>query len=149
MSRGSDAEATLGFLRTLWRLDHALNQASKRMTMSLGVTAEQRLLIRCVGRRPGITAGELATELHLDPGTISATLRRLEQRTLITRRRDPRDHRRVIVALTRAGAALDRPARGTVEDAVARLARAAPRDLAAARRVLGVLGERLERSSRP
>src|SRR5690349_8334762 len=25
MSRGSDAEATLGFLRTLWRLDHALN----------------------------------------------------------------------------------------------------------------------------
>lgn len=139
-----DAARTLDFLRTLWRLDHALNRISKQLTTSLGITAEQRLLIRCVGRRPGISAGELATELHLDPGTISATVARLQRRRLVTRRRDPHDRRRVIVALTPAGAALDRPMRGTIEDAIARSGAAAPRDLAAARRLLEALCDRLE-----
>ena len=56
----------IDFLRLIWRLDHALQQASKRMQSSLGVTGPQRLVIRIVGRFPGLTAGQLAEILHVE-----------------------------------------------------------------------------------
>lgn len=111
----------LEFLQHLWHLNHALERLSSRMERTLGITAQQRLVIRCVGKYPGMTPGQLACVLHLDPGTVSAALRRLERRGALVRRRDPRDKRRVTLGLTAAGRALDRPAAGTVEHAVERL----------------------------
>jgi DNA-binding MarR family transcriptional regulator len=52
------------------------------------------------------TVGELGTRLHLDSGTLTPLLKRLEHLGLVTRRRDPDDERRVLVALTAAGLAL-------------------------------------------
>jgi DNA-binding MarR family transcriptional regulator len=123
---GDDAEdfplePTLEFMRKLWQLNHALERLSSRTEAALGITAQQRMIIRCVGRYPGMTAGQLAGVLHLDPGTISAALRRIEQKGLIERRRDPRDKRRVTLGLTPRGRLLDRPSAGTVERAVGRL----------------------------
>lgn len=114
-------DPALEFLQRLWALNHALERLSNRMEKRLGVTAQQRLLIRCVGASPGITPGQLATLLHLDPGTISASVARLEKRKLVVRRRDPEDSRRVTIALTKAGRALDVPTPGTVQAAVERL----------------------------
>lgn len=119
----------LDTLRRLWRLDHALAQLSRRMERTLGVTGQQRLIVRCIGKYPGINAGQLAGLLHLDPGTVSAALRRLEARALVERRRDPKDKRRVALGLTAAGHALDQPRLGTVEHAVeALLAELSPRE---------------------
>lgn len=67
-----------------------------------------------------MTAGQLASLLHVDPGTVSASLGRLEGKGLLERRRDPRDKRRTSLGLTAKGRALDHPAAGTVEDAVER-----------------------------
>ncbi|MDX2167710.1 MAG: MarR family transcriptional regulator [Deltaproteobacteria bacterium] len=140
--------AALEFLQHLWRLNHALERLSLRMEATLGVTAQQRLVIRCLGKRPGMTAGQLAALLHLDPGTISAALRRLERKGLLARRRDPRDRRRVTVELTAAGLALDRPAPGTVEHAVAGLLRASrSTQVEATTALLGRLIVRLEREA--
>jgi DNA-binding MarR family transcriptional regulator len=111
----------LDFLRRLWRLNHALEMLSSRMDHRLGVTAQQRVVIRCVGKYPGVTAGQLATLLHVDPGTASATLKRLEEKGLVERRRDPRDLRRTTLGLTAKGRRLDRPQQGTVEEASERL----------------------------
>ncbi len=111
----------LDFLQRLWQLNHALEKVSSRMEKCLGVTAQQRLIVRCVGKYPGMTAGQLANLLHVDPGTVSASLRRLESRGLLERRRDPRDKRRASLGLTAKGRALDRPSEGTVENAVERL----------------------------
>ena len=113
--------AALDFLRRLWRLNHALEKLSSRMDRRLGVTAQQRLLVRCVGKYPGVTAGQLAGLLHIDPGTASATLKRLEEKRLIERRRDPRDKRRVALGLTARGREIDRPIEGTVEEAAERM----------------------------
>ena len=113
--------AALDFLRCLWRLNHALEKLSSRMDRRLGVTAQQRLVIRCVGKYPGVTAGQLAALLHIDPGTASATLRRLEEKRMIERRRDPRDKRRVALGLTAMGRLVDRPTEGTVEEAAERM----------------------------
>ena len=111
----------LDFLQRLWQLNHALEKVSSRMEKQLGVTAQQRLIVRCVGKYPGLTAGQLASLLHVDPGTASAALNRLESKGLLERRRDPRDKRRASLGLTAKGRALDLPAEGTVERAVERL----------------------------
>jgi DNA-binding MarR family transcriptional regulator len=90
-----------------------------------------------LGRFPGVTAGQLARALHVDPGTLSANLRRLEARGLVVRRRDPVDTRRVTLGLTGRGRALDVQQAATVEAAAdALLAATSARDLAATVRVL-------------
>jgi MarR family transcriptional regulator, organic hydroperoxide resistance regulator len=135
---------SLEFLQVLWRTSHALERRSRRMEKAIGLTAPQRLVVRFLGRFPGVTAGQLARALHVDPGTLSASLRRLEGRGLVERRRDPADTRRVTLGLTREGRALDVPGPGTVEAAAdALLAHASARDLAATVRVLDRFAELL------
>jgi DNA-binding MarR family transcriptional regulator len=85
------------------------------MARELGVTFPQRTVVRLVGRSPGVSPGELAEFLHIDPGTLSTILRGLEKRGLIVRGSDPGDRRRVQIRLTDAGAALETPVPGTVE----------------------------------
>lgn len=131
----------LEFLQRLWRLSHATERLSARMERRLGITAQQRFVIRCVGAYPGITAGQLAALLHVDRGTVSATVGRLETRGLLERRRDPVDSRRVTLGLTAKGRALDVPTKGTVEEAVDRMLATTSKEAAV------VVAELLERLS--
>jgi DNA-binding MarR family transcriptional regulator len=134
----------LSFLQGLWKLNHALELRSAMMEREMGVTAQQRFGLRCIHTFPGMTAGQLARVLHLDPGTVSATLRRLEGQAFLERKRDPADRRRVILRLTGRGRAIARPRVGTVESAVVRLLEStSPRDIAMAREVLHRLTEAL------
>ncbi len=136
---------TLDFLRVLWALDHALQRRSKRMARELGLTGPQRLVLRIVGRFPGIPAGELATLLSLHPSTLTGILQRLEARGWIRRRPHPRDRRRVLVGLTASGRALTGDEPHGIENAVERLrASTAPGELGAAERVLRALTQALE-----
>jgi DNA-binding MarR family transcriptional regulator len=132
-------------LRLIWALDHGLHVTSRRMETRLGLTGPQRLVVRLVGRFPGIPSGELAGLLHVDPSTLTGLVSRLERRGLVARRSDPRDRRRVLLGLTPQGRALDLPASGTVEAAVGRaLHSLAPEKVEAAREVLSVLTQSLE-----
>ena len=132
--------SALEFLQRLWQFNHALEKLSSQMERRLGVTAQQRLIVRCVGKYPGMTAGLLATLLHVDPGTVSAALRRMEDKGLLKRRADPRDGRRISLGLTAKGRRLDRSAKGTVEGAVEQLLdTASVQDIATALAVLGRL----------
>jgi DNA-binding MarR family transcriptional regulator len=138
----------LELLEHLWRVDHAMQRVSTRMSREIGVTGPQRLIIRCVGRYPGLTASQLATLLHVDRGTVSAALNRLEDRGLVERRSDPLDKRRVTLGLTPEGRALDQPSEHTIESTVEQLLKTATAsDLAAASRVLAALAEALEREA--
>jgi DNA-binding MarR family transcriptional regulator len=119
-------EPALAFMQKVWHLNHALERLSSAMEKELGVTAQQRFLLRCVGAYPGISAGQLGVILHVDPGTVSATLRRLEARDLIERYKDPRDGRRVFLGLTSKGRALDVPLADSVEGAAEELLRSVP-----------------------
>jgi MarR family transcriptional regulator, organic hydroperoxide resistance regulator len=137
-------DGSLDFLQVLWRTSHALERRSRRMEKAIGLTAPQRVLLRFLGRFPGVTAGQLARVLHIDPGTLSASVRRLEARGLVERRRDPVDTRRVTLGLTKKGRALDVPRGDTVEAAAdALLAETAPKDVAATSRVLDRFAELL------
>jgi DNA-binding MarR family transcriptional regulator len=128
---------TLEFLQLLWAVDHGLTQVSKRMGRAMGVTGLQRLVVRLVGRRPGISAGELAGALRLHPSTLTGVLRLLAERGLLRRSVDESDARRARLHLTASGWRVDALRAGTVESRVRRaIAACAPRDLAATRRVL-------------
>ncbi len=138
-------EPALAFLRELWALDHALGSTSKRMHDRMGITAEQRMLLRFVGKFPRMTAGELASMLHVEKSTLSLALKRLEGKGLVTRSRDTTDARKSRVVLTREGRKFDRPTVGTVERAVERaLLATKPREIDAVRLFLQGLVRLLE-----
>jgi DNA-binding MarR family transcriptional regulator len=136
----------LEFMRTLWALDHALQSASKRMESRLRITAPQRLVVRIVGRYPGVSAGELSEILHLHPSTLTGILKRLGERGLVERRADADDARRALLFLTAKGRGVDALRSGTVEAAVRRaLTRVRPAAVQHAREVAEALASELAR----
>jgi DNA-binding MarR family transcriptional regulator len=50
-----------------------------------GITADQFVVLRVVGREPGITQIEIVKRTASDPNTVAAILRLLEQRDLVRR----------------------------------------------------------------
>src|SRR5258705_7138033 len=92
-AKGPPLGAVLDFMRLLWAVDHALQSTSKRMESTFGLTGPQRLVVRIVGRFPGIAAGRIAGILHVHPSTLTGVLRRLESRRVLPRRPSPRHAR--------------------------------------------------------
>ncbi|MCY1082080.1 MarR family winged helix-turn-helix transcriptional regulator [Archangium lansingense] len=143
-SKGPPLGEVLEFMRLLWAVDHGLQSTSKRMEATLGLTGPQRLVLRLVGRFPGITAGRLAHIMHVHPSTLTGVLKRMEKRGLLERKSDPLDGRKALFALTDAGRALDVPSEGTVEHAVQRaISRMSKARLTNAQDVLMALAEEL------
>ena len=141
-----DLGRVLEFMRLLWALDHALQKTSKRMAATMGITGPQRLVLRIVARFPGISAGQLAAFLHVDPSTLTGVLGRLEHAGMIRRQPDRQDGRRALFRLTAKGRRLDDTTSGTVESAVrTALDQVANTELDAAKTVLRKLTESLER----
>jgi len=144
-----DLDPVLEFLRLMWAVDHELHRVSKRMIGRLGLTAPQRLAVRFVGREPGLAPGRLAELLHLDPGTVTGIVKRLETSGLVTRVRSGGDTRRMQLTLTSKGRTLNRRRKGTVEAAVRRTLDGTPAaDLRSASRVLQRLASNLAAESR-
>jgi DNA-binding MarR family transcriptional regulator len=144
-----DLEPALAFLRALWALDHALGSTSKRMHGRMGITAQQRMVLRFIGKYPGLTGRELSELLYVEKSTLSLALKRLEEKGLVSRARDRKDSRKTLVVLTRRGKELDRPTVGTVEQAVTRaLAATNRRDLDTIRRFISLLVEMLGEEER-
>jgi len=140
--------AVLDFMRLLWAVDHALQSASKRMEATYGVTGPQRLVVRIVGRFPGISAGRIAEILHVHPSTLTGILKRLQQRGVLQRKADSRDGRRALFGLTSKGRKLDTVKTGMVELAVRRVLAQDPQRVAAVQEVLAALTEALNAESR-
>lgn len=84
--------------------------------------------------------GELARLWQVTPAVITGVVDRLEQRGLVRRASDPRDRRRLRLALTEAGlAASEEVERALMDDLAAQLATASPQDLTALTHSLDLL----------
>jgi len=97
------------------QLCFALHRASRAVVRSYGpllegsgLTYPQYLVLLVLWEEPGhpFTVGEIGTRLHLDSGTLTPLLKRLEGLGHVRRERDTADERRVLVALTDGGLAL-------------------------------------------
>ena len=136
----------LDFLRDLWAINHGLATTSRYMKSKYGVTGRQRLIVQVVNEFPGISAGDLAKVLHLDPSTLTGVLQQMSTRGLLQLQPDARDRRRLRIQLTTKGRRMSHMAVGAIEAAVAKtLSHISPAKLKATREVLALLAENLDR----
>ena len=115
------------------------------MERRIGITAQQRMVIRCLGKRPGISPSQLAGLLHLDRSTVSTALNRMERDGLLARHSAETDGRGVTLWLSPKGKRLNQPSEETIESAVGRtLELTGERDVSAAERTMNCLCQELE-----
>ncbi|MGZ3215747.1 MarR family winged helix-turn-helix transcriptional regulator [Paracoccus sp. T5] len=85
----------------------AFGRVYKPLLDPLGLTYPQYLVLMTLWPSDNQSIGQIGTALGLDSSTLTPLIKRLEVAGLVTRRRDPRDERRVIVSLTREGGDLE------------------------------------------
>jgi len=68
-----------------------------------GTTALQYTALTVLARRAGLTSAELARNAFVTPQSMGDLVTALERRDLVTRHRDPRHARRLLISLTPAG----------------------------------------------
>ena len=90
----------------VYAVNNLLGRLYRPLLEPLGLTYPQYLVMLALWEVGEATVGDLGRRLKLDSGTLTPLLKRLEAATLVTRRRDDQDERRVVVSLTAAGAAL-------------------------------------------
>ena len=104
-------------LRLENQLCFALHAASRAMTGAyqplldeLGITYPQYLVLLTLWEEDGARVSRIGERLHLDSGTLTPLLKRLEAHELVERRRSSEDERVVEVFLTAAGKRLKKRA---------------------------------------
>jgi hypothetical protein len=80
---------------------HAFNRVYKPILEPLGLTYPQYLVMLVLWEQDGLTVKEIGQQLHLDSGTLTPVLKRLQALGYVQRSRDLPDERQVRV--TRAG----------------------------------------------
>jgi MarR family transcriptional regulator, organic hydroperoxide resistance regulator len=81
----------------------AISATYKPILAQLGLTYPQYVVMLVLWKQDGISVLQLAAKVHMDAGTLSPLLKRLEAIELITRTRSAEDERRVIIHLTQQG----------------------------------------------
>jgi DNA-binding MarR family transcriptional regulator len=99
----------------VYSLGHAFNRAYKPLLEALDLTYPQYVAMVVLWERDDRTVSELGDKLHLDSGTLTPLLKRLEAAGLVQRVRDSGDERQVRIRLTKAGQALKEKARAIPE----------------------------------
>lgn len=72
----------------------------------LGLTYTQYIVMMVMWESVSISSRDLAAKVHLDYGTLTPVLNKLESTGYITRKRDPEDERLLILGLTDKGEAI-------------------------------------------
>ncbi len=73
----------------------------------LDLTYTQYIAMMVLWERNSVTVKELGAALHLDSGTLTPLLKKMEAKGLLTRRRSTDDERSLIVTLTDEGRAME------------------------------------------
>lgn len=89
-----------------YAVSRQITKAYQPLLQALGLTYPQYLVLLLLWEHQELTVKELGERLLLDSGTLTPLLKRMAQRQWLSRRRDPRDERSVLIALLPAGRAL-------------------------------------------
>ncbi len=112
----------------LYAATNLMQRLYRPLLEPLGLTYSQYLVMLILWEREPVTVGTIGACLHLDNGTLTPLLKRMEGGGFITRSRDPRDERRVLIALTAHGREL-RAQAVKVPETLARKFALAPEDI--------------------
>ncbi|MGI6535769.1 MAG: MarR family winged helix-turn-helix transcriptional regulator [Eggerthellaceae bacterium] len=72
----------------------------------LGITYTQYITFMVLWEEDGLFVGDICARLHLDNGTLTPLLKKMEKQGFVVRRRDEADERKVRVFLTDEGRAM-------------------------------------------
>lgn len=90
----------------IYAASNLLTRLYRPLLANLGLTYPQYLVMLVLWEKSSQSVGDLGAALHLDSGTLTPLLKRMEASGFVTRTRDPEDERRVVIDLTTAGKAL-------------------------------------------
>lgn len=90
----------------LYSANHAMHGVYKGLLKEIGLTYPQFLAMTVLWETNNVPVGRITSKLQLDTNTLTPLLKRLEAMGLVTRTRNTKDERQVILKLTRKGRAL-------------------------------------------
>lgn len=90
----------------LYALSRQVTAQYRPFLETLELTYPQYLVLLLLWESDNRTVGEIGERLLLDSGTLTPLLKRMEQKGLLTRQRNPADERQVTIQLTESGRSL-------------------------------------------
>lgn len=87
----------------IYAASNLIVKAYRPFLTPLGLTYPQYLVMLVLWEKDCVSVGDLGQILHLDSGTLTPLLKRMETSGLISRSRDPNDERRVLISLKDKG----------------------------------------------
>ena len=87
----------------IYAASNLIVKAYRPFLAPLELTYPQYLVMLVLWEKECISVGDLGQILHLDSGTLTPLLKRMETSDLINRSRDPNDERRVLISLKEKG----------------------------------------------
>lgn len=109
----SDSQRILDSIRRLVRL---LRVSDRQAQAELGISGAQLFVLRELGKTPALSLNDLASRTLTDQSSVSVVVTRLVEAGLVTRDRDERDARRLVLHLTKAGRTLLRKAPAAAQE---------------------------------
>lgn len=88
---------------SIYSLSREINKLYRPFLEELNLTYTQYLVMLVLWEKESYTMRDLGDSLFLDSGTLSPVIKRLTERELTYRKRDPEDERRVLISLTDSG----------------------------------------------
>lgn len=107
---------------SLYSTTHAMTRAYRPMLSKLGLTYSQYLVLLVLWERDGQMLSQIGQALHLDSGTLTPLLKRLESAGFVERHRGRSDARELYVNLTEKGKNIRQDAIAMRESIACRLA---------------------------
>jgi len=92
----------------LYSANHAMHGVYKALLKEAGLTYPQFLAMTVLWETNNVPVGAITSKLQLDTNTLTPLLKRLEAMGLVTRTRNVKDERQVVLKLTRKGRALQK-----------------------------------------
>ncbi|HJT18621.1 MAG TPA: MarR family transcriptional regulator, partial [Thermoanaerobaculia bacterium] len=99
----TDSQRILDAIRRLVRLLRLTDRAAQGQ---LGLSGAQLFVLHELGKTPALSLSELAERTRTDQSSVSVVVSRLVDGGYITRDRDSRDARRLVLNLTKSGRAI-------------------------------------------
>lgn len=88
---------------SLYGASMAINRAYKPLLDALEITYPQYLVLSALWEVDGQSIGSIGERLGLDSSNVTPLVKRMEAAGLVSRLRNPKDERQVVVSLTDAG----------------------------------------------
>ncbi|ELV8642166.1 MarR family winged helix-turn-helix transcriptional regulator [Vibrio vulnificus] len=105
----------------LYSAANAVIRAYRPLLEALDLTYSQYLVLLVLWQQNGINVKDLGAKLHLDSGTLTPLLKRLEAKGIVERRRGQTDERVRELFLTEAGRALKQQSQQVPQNMLCRI----------------------------